>query len=105
MADLTPVTWEDDPVLVPADVSGDQFANDGNTVLWVYNGSGSSVTVTKVATRKCDHGFLDHDPKTIGPGVLRMVGPFPANRYGLTAQVTYSSVSGVQVGPQQLPDT
>lgn len=46
--------------MVAAAAGGDTFANDGNTMLFVKNGSGVSVTVTINSQTLCNYGF-DHD--------------------------------------------
>lgn len=90
------------PALVAAGAGGDTFDNDGNTLFEVRNAGGGAVTVTINATTPCNHGF-DHDvavsvPATTG---VRVIGPFPVNRFGRSVSVTYSGVTSVTVMPYQ----
>lgn len=49
--------------------NGDVFKNDGATGLYVENSSGGSITVTAVAARRCNHGFL-HDAAIVVPNLF-----------------------------------
>lgn len=86
-----------------ADAGGDSFRTSGNEYLHVKNGGGSSMTVTVDSTRQCDQGF-DHDGQaTVPAGEERLLGPFPASRFGLNPAITYSGVTSVTVAVVKLP--
>lgn len=84
---------------VAADAGGDDFTNDGRTVLWIRNQSGVQITVTGVAKNKCSHGFLDDEVITVDAGEVKKTRRFPVDRFnaGVLASVTYSAVAGVTV--------
>ncbi len=86
-----------DPSFAAASAGGDTFANDGNTVLRVKNGGTAAISVTVDAITPCNFGF-DHDASVSVPaGGAREIGPFPQNRFGVTAAVSYSGVTSVTV--------
>lgn len=90
-----------DPTYVAADVAGDTFANDGNTLFHVKNGSGGPLVVTVAAASPCNHGF-EHDVVVSVPATdERIIGPFPVQRFGRTVSVTYSGVTTLTVAAIQ----
>lgn len=80
----------------PVAVSGsDDFANDGNTFLYVENGGGSPSNVTINSVENCDQGF-DHDiVVAVSAGTKSLIGPFTVARFGASASVTYSFTTSV----------
>ena len=80
---------------------GDEFPNDGRTMLHVKNGGGAGITVTVNSRVNCSQGY-DHDSvSSIGAGAEAMIGPFDLTRFNDTttnrAAVTYSGVTTVTV--------
>lgn len=94
-----------EPSKVAAAGGGDTFTNDGNTFLWVSNGSGGALTVTVNAQKNCDQGF-DHDVAiSVGAGADIMMGPFPKsifNGASNKASITYSGVTSLTLVPISL---
>ena len=89
------------PSYAAAAGGGDEFANDGRSMLHVKNGSGGPLTVTVNSRVNCSHGF-DHDSATIvGAGSESMIGPFDINRFNDPAtgraSITYSDVTSLTV--------
>lgn len=77
MAALTIVEFPDEPEdfditvdagYVAAEVGGDTFDNKGRTGLYVENTSGGSITLTIVAARRCNHGFLHNAVIAVADG-------------------------------------
>jgi len=98
-----------DPVLegvvftpVAAAAGGDQFPNDGNTLLYVNNGSGAPITVTIVAQYVDGNVPLTDVATAVAAGGARIFGPFPTryfnNALGLVS-LTYSGVTTLTVKP------
>lgn len=80
-----------------ATAAGDEFANDGNTILHVKNGSGGSLTVT-VATTQTVEGLSVSDAAIVIPDTEeRFIGPFAVRTFGGTVGVTYSTDTSVTV--------
>lgn len=81
---------------------GDVFPNDGNTKLYVKNGSGGSLTVT-VATPGLPGGLtLTPVAVAVAAGVEKILGPFPGQYFNnASGQValTYSGVTSLTVLP------
>ena len=79
---------------------GDQFLNDGKTVLIVKNGDSSAKTVTVAGQTNCNQGTKHNSVVSVAAGAEEIIGPFnpaffnDANGY---AQVTYSAVTSVTV--------
>ncbi len=76
---------------VAAGSGGDTFTNDGKTFLSVQNAGTGDLNVTVDATKDCDQGF-DHNVVVAVPdtAVDYLIGPFPTNIYGRTANISYS---------------
>lgn len=82
---------------VAAAAGGDTFANDGHTILHAKNASGAPINVTVDSIRLCDQGF-DHNAVVAIPAAgERVLGPFPQNRFGPDAAVSYSAAAGLTV--------
>lgn len=90
------------PAYEAADVAGDTFSNDGNTIFHVKNDSVVSVNVTVAATTPCSQGFTHNNVVAVPAGQERMIGPFPVVIFGRSASVSYSAVADVTVAPLQL---
>lgn len=92
-----------------ADVAGDEFINDGNTILHAKNGDASSKTVTITSYADTGVGLTTEDISvTIPAGEERMIGPLPKSAYNDTnnkAQVSYDAVTSVTVAAISLGDT
>lgn len=87
--------------LVAAAGGGDQFSNNGQTVLDVANGGGSPITVTIASQVPCSQGSTHNSTVTVANGATKRIGPFPITRFNDTGgftQVTYSAVTSVTVG-------
>jgi hypothetical protein len=63
------------------DPAGDDFPNDGQVFLWVYNDSGGDISITFSATRRCNHGFLDDMVLTGHEDSITIVGAFSRYRF------------------------
>lgn len=88
------------PSFVAADSLGDEFKNDGKTVLHVKNGGAASINLTINSQQLCNFGF-DHDHSISVPaGGDRMLGPFDRTRFNSdtgNVAVSYSDVTSVTV--------
>lgn len=98
------------PTFAAADVAGDEFVNDGNTLLHVKNGDAASKTVTvasqvsspPVGTAATDLAI------TIPAGEERMIGPLPKSAFDDAngkVQVTYDAVTSVTVAAVSMGST
>lgn len=89
------------PSYAAAAGGGDEFTNDGRTMLHVKNGGAGSITVTVNSRVNCNQGY-DHDSvTTIGAGAEAMIGPFDTTRFNDPAtgraSITYSGVTSVTI--------
>lgn len=88
------------PSFTAASASGDTFANNERTVLYVKNGGASNVTVTFVAQKNCNFGFKHDLTVTVPAKGELLIGPLPRDRFndeqGLV-HITYSDVTSVTV--------
>ena len=88
------------PAYGAADALGDEFANNGRTVLHVKNGSAGAINVTLDSVKPCDQGF-DHDAVVNVPAAgERIIGPFDPARFNNSngrVGVSYSAAAGVTV--------
>lgn len=79
----------------------DQFINDGNTLLFVRNGSGADTPNIVMALGGRAGGLtINAFNFTIAPGVTKIVGPFEPRYYNDSngyAQIAYSSVADLFV--------
>lgn len=85
---------------------GDTFVNDGQVVLHVKNGGGSSINVTVDSTAPTGVGLAQADAVVAVPNAgERMIGPFPPGAFndanGAVA-VAYSAVTSVTVAAIRL---
>ena len=104
MATLTILDFPDEPEafditaqaeFVPADdVNGDVFPNQPGVGLYARNDTVSAITLTHVAQRRCDHGFL-HDAAVVVPAGFEgfVADEFENDRFSDdsgNAHITYS---------------
>ena len=73
---------------------GDEFANDGRTILRITNGHASNtVTVTAAGQGECNQGFTHSLEIEVDAGESEVAGPFDQHRFndedGMV-QLTYS---------------
>lgn len=84
-----------------ASSGGDYIVNNGNTLLYVANGSGSSINVTIDSPNQCSQGFTHDNVVAVGAGVSKWIGVFDQKRFNDVngrVQITYSDVTSVTVG-------
>ncbi len=90
---------------VAAAAAGNSFVNNGRTFLRVRNGGGAAITVTVVASGRCDQTFLHPETVSIPAGGERDIGAFAIARFSDTTgrvTVTYSAVTTVTVAAIRL---
>lgn len=89
-----------------AATAGDEFANDGRTVLYVLNADSAATTVTVASVTSCNYGF-DHDTVVSVPaGSEIFIGPFNRARFNAAdgnVDVTYSSIADLTVAAISVP--
>lgn len=66
---------------VPADVAGDRFVNDENTVVWLDNQGAADITVTAKAQRADNQGIAKDFPIVVPAGAIVKSLSFDANRF------------------------
>lgn len=81
---------------------GDTFTNDGNTFLYVKNGSGGSITVTVAIPYTVDNVAVSTGKAlVVAAGEERLFGPFPTGIYTDpntgNVSLTYSGVTSLTV--------
>lgn len=82
------ITWQS------AWVGGDQFSNNGRTLL-VYRNTGGSSTVATIDSPALIDGLTIENPAvTIGAGVYKTIGPFDPAIFNTAAGVTTITYSG-----------
>jgi hypothetical protein len=84
---------------------GDQFANDGKTLIHVKNGSVGDITVTIVSQRACDQGSTHNTAVVVTAAEERFIGPFEVSRYNDASgfvQLTYSGVTSLTIRPMSV---
>jgi Zn-dependent protease with chaperone function len=89
------------PALVFADALGNQFVNNGRTMLLVENIGGAPITVTVVSQVACNQGVTHSPTLTVADGATVEAGPWSPARFSDSrgyVQLEYSSVTGVTVG-------
>ena len=90
------------PSYASAAGGGDEFANDGNTMLHLKNGSGGTIVVTVNSLVACNQGSDHNSVTSISAGAEAMVGPFDITRFNDTstarAAVTYDGVTSLTIG-------
>lgn len=104
MATLTVQTTDRDgaeAALAAAASGGDEFANTGQELLLVNNGSGAPITVTIVTQQSVDGLAVADKTVAVAAGELWVVGPFPTPIYNdgdNLVQLTYSTETDLTVG-------
>lgn len=80
---------------------GDEFINDGNTMLHIKNGSGGTITITVNSLVNCSQGFDHNSITAIVAGAESMIGPFDLTRFNASATgraaITYSGVTSLTI--------
>lgn len=80
--------------------ASDTFENDGKTVLRVKNDGAAPVTATVDSLAPCNQGF-DHDATlTVAAGQEGVFGPFPRDRFGSPATVSFDAIASVTALPE-----
>lgn len=88
--------------------SGQEFANDGRTLLLVKNASGATVSVSFEYQASLDGGLVTPGNLTaaVGDGATKLFGPFPGELYNDAdgnVEVDYTGVvASVSVGAFRL---
>lgn len=89
------------PVAATAGAGGDEFENDGRTLVEVVNGGGAPITVTLDIKSTVDGGAVTDPTVSVAAGARKRIGPFPTGVYNDTttgrAKVTFSGVTSVTV--------
>lgn len=84
---------------------GDEFSNDGDTIVHVKNGSGGDITVTIASQIACNQGSTHNTAVVVTAGEERFIGPFPVDRYNDSdgmVQLTYSGVTSLTLRPMKV---
>lgn len=87
---------------VAAAGGGDNFDNDGNTFLFISNGSGAGITLTVDVAATLDGLAVTDRAVSVGAGKSLLLGPFPPAFYNdgnNRVNLTYSAVTSVKVLP------
>jgi len=108
---LTPTTlsragYDHTTNAVSAASGGNNWANTGNEVLVVTNGSGSTIAVTETTPALTDGQAVTAKTVSVLAGKTAMIGPFPPSVYNdgsNLAGVTYSAVTSVTVSVIRFP--
>lgn len=90
--------------LAPASAAaaGDQFLNDGKTVIYVKNVNATTRTVTFVTNATLVGVAVSDVAVAVAQNEEKMVGPFPVYPFNDSSgyvQITYSSEVGVTIKP------
>jgi hypothetical protein len=95
---------------VAAAAGGDTFANDGQTLLNIFNGGGSPITLTVVTPATVEGLAVADRTYSIPASGRRVIGPFRPSLYndaggvvGGNVSLTYSAVTSVTVVPVSYP--
>lgn len=90
-----------DNAFVAAAAGGDDFPNDGKTILLVNNAGGASINCSFVPLVDLQAGDPLQDTTQALINVVlaqrHVIGPFPTNIYGASVAITYSGVTSVTV--------
>jgi hypothetical protein len=102
---LQPMSGEPSMVEPDTDV---RFPNSGSSYPFVNNfGSGVVLTVTALAQRKCDQGFLDDHVHTVQPDQKTVIlGPYTRWRFNDEpgrVRLTFSVIDGIGVAAVMIP--
>lgn len=84
-----------------AESGGDYFTNNGNSLLYVANGSGSSIDVTITGQNNCSQGFKHDLTVAVGAGASKFIGVLKQTQYNdvnQRVQISYSDVTTLTVG-------
>jgi len=92
-------------VQLPTAVTGDTFANSGSEIVYVKNGSGSSINVTIVSQGTCSFGLaanVAHDKViAVAAGATKLIGPLDKSRFNdpttLLTKIVVSTVTSVDL--------
>lgn len=85
---------------VAAAAGGDQFLNDGNVLIYVKNGGGSSINVTVTAPGTPGGLTITNPVVAVPAGGEKILGPFPPQYFNNASgfvNLTYSGVTSVTV--------
>ena len=88
------------PTFNAANAGGDSFANTGDEIIHVKNGSGGAIDVTIVTQATVDSQAVADRVVNVPAGEERVIGPFPKATYndsGDLVQLTYSGVTSLTV--------
>jgi len=66
---------------VNCDVGGDQFVNDGFTLIHIDNGATQETTVIFHTQHNCNHGYEHDEGCAVPVSKQRMFGPFDPGRF------------------------
>lgn len=97
------------PTYAAAAGGGDNFLNDGRTVIHVKNGGAGPITVTADGANPDQWGVTgnDHDAAVSVPNAgERIIGPFRRDRFNdanSKVNLAYSGVTSVTIAVLQLP--
>jgi hypothetical protein len=88
------------PTFAAATDGGDEFLNNGRTVLHIKNGDTVEKTVVINSAKACNFGY-DHDVSvTLGPNSSVQIGPFDTSRFNDAnnrVTVLYDAVTSLTV--------
>lgn len=88
------------PTLSAAAAGGDEFPNNGRTIVYIENADTVAHTVTIDSQAACSQGF-DHDaPVSVPAGGNARIGPFLKDRFDDPTRrviVSYDAVTSVSV--------
>ena len=82
----------------PAQVEGHYFPNNGGTIMIVFNGSASPITVTAISQLTVEGLAVQDRETTIAAGVMKIIPPLNPqifNDVDGNAYVTFSAVTSV----------
>jgi hypothetical protein len=88
-----------------AATAADQFANTGHQLLYVKNTDGSAHTVHIALGQTVDGITVGPRDVVVPAGAERWIGPFPPTQYndgGNMVQLTYTSITGMNVGVMKM---
>lgn len=95
----------EDFTLASATGGGDEFVNDGRTILVVDNASGSPIVVTVDSKVLSDYGTDEDNVVSVAAGSRAFIGPFQKDRFngtGQLASISYDGVTSLTVAALQL---
>jgi hypothetical protein len=100
---LTPTISGAPIAVASAAGGGDTFVNNGETLFYVANGSGGSITVTFATAGVTNQGIAIADVAVaVGAGETKLIGPFDPSVFNDSqgrVAVTYSGVTSLTVKP------